>query len=218
MVKSTQPSLHWTSRSLRRFRAFSGFEFFQFSNRIHVRPPVRNASRWVLSVRKFISVFVDTTGFGTLFMETNKTLYDEFFALNPEQRRLVHFSLCEQALEKLIAYANGHKKIEYRESVVGTLQEVDQQLPSDSFSSAWQGFDSLNVAKRYQEPIAAMQDDDLVFPENICFAYNAIYNLFQKYAENKTIDDWLIVIQALSSENKSERWNSLLNNAIQDAR
>ena len=151
-------------------------------------------------------------------METKKTLADEFLALNPEQRRLIHFSLCEHALEKWNSYAKAHKKIEYQETVAGTLQEVDKQLPSDSLSSAKQGFDSLNVTKRYQEPITAMQDDELVFPENISFAYYAIYNLFQKYAENKTVDDWLIVNQALSSESNSEMWNSLLNNAIQEAR
>ena len=151
-------------------------------------------------------------------METKKTLAYDFLALNPKQRRLVHFSLCEHALEKWNSYVKTYKKIEYQETVTGTLQEVDKQLPSDSLSSAKQGFDSLNVTKRYQEPITAMQDDDLVFPEDISFAYYAIYNLFQKYAENKTVDDWLIVNQALSSESNSEMWNLLLNNAIQESR
>ncbi len=126
--------------------------------------------------------------------------------------------LCKHALEKWNLYATAQKKIEYVETVVGTRQEVDKQLPSDSLVSTKQGLDSLNVANRYQEPIAALQDEDLTFPEYITFAYYAIYNLFKKYAEKRVVDDWLIVNQALSSEEDSEVWNALLNNAIQVAK
>jgi hypothetical protein len=73
----------------------------------------------------------------------------------------------------------------------------------------------LNVAERYQEPIAALQDDDLTFPENITYAYYAIYNLFKKYAKIEVVDDWLIVNQSLSTEDDSEAWATLFNDAIQ---
>lgn len=151
-------------------------------------------------------------------MENKKTYLDKFLALRPEQRRLVHFSLCEHALEKWDSYAKPQNIIEYRETVTGTLQVVDKQVPMDAISSARQGFDPLNVAKRYQEPITALQDDDLTLPDNVCFAYYAIYNLFQKYAVNQTIDDWLIVNQALSAENNIEAGERLLKSAIQEAR
>lgn len=140
---------------------------------------------------------------------------EEFYALTPEQRRSVHFILCQNALNKWSAYAKSLDKIEYVESVVGTLQEVDKQLPFDSFETAKIGFDFRNVGERYPEPIVALQDNDLAFPDNIVFAYYAIYNLFKKYAENEAIDDWLIVNQALSSEMDSEAREPLLINAIQ---
>ena len=60
-----------------------------------------------------------------------------------------------------------------------------------------------------------MQDEDLTFPDHIAFAYYAIYNLFKKYIGEKTIDDWLIVNQALSTEDNVKAWNELLINAIQ---
>ena len=148
-------------------------------------------------------------------MRTKKSLANEFFALSPEQRRSVHFILCEHALGKWNLYAKAQNKIEYLETVAGTRQEVDKNLPFDSFSSALQGIDLLNIAERYQEPIVALQDDDLTLPENITFAYYAIYNLFKKYVKIEVIDDWLIVNQALSTEDDSEAWVTLLNDAIQ---
>jgi len=148
-------------------------------------------------------------------MANNKSLADDFFALNLEQRRLVHFVLCEHALEKWNLYSNAHEKIEYMETVASTRQEVDKKLPFDSFISAKQGSDSQNIAQRYREPIVAMQDEDLTFPENVTFAYYAIYNLFKKYAEQEVVDDWLIVNQALSSEDDSEVGRALFNRAIQ---
>ncbi len=148
-------------------------------------------------------------------METKKSLANDLFALSPEQRRSVQFALCEHALGKWNLYAKAQNKIEYIETVAGTRQEVDKKLPFDSFAAALQGIDLLNVAERYQEPIVALQDDDLTFPENITFAYYAIYNLFKKYVKIEIVDDWLIVNQALSTEDDSEAWVTLFNDAIQ---
>ena len=50
------------------------------------------------------------------------------------------------------------------------------------------------------EPMIAMREEYLTFPENITFAYYAIYNLFKKYVLKEDVDDWMIVNQALSSE------------------
>jgi hypothetical protein len=95
---------------------------------------------------------------------------------------------------------------------------VDKQLPSDALAAARQARCSEEIAFRYREPIVAWQDEDLVFPENISFAYFAIYNLFNKYAQQAVIDDWLIVNQALSSEDESDAWDALLKSAIQAVR
>jgi len=148
-------------------------------------------------------------------MESKRSLTDKFFALNTEQRRLTHLLLCENALKIWNLYANAHKSIAYMETVAGTHQKVDKQLPVDALASVKQGWDSQNVAQRYLEPITAMQDDDLSFPEHITFAYYAIYNLFIKYVGEENIDDWLIVNQALSSETNDTVWNELLDHAIQ---
>lgn len=151
-------------------------------------------------------------------MENKISLADEFFTLNPEQRRSIHFNLCEHALDKWNLFEKAHNTIEYVETVAGTRQVVDKQLPFESFESALQGVDSLNIAQRYQEPIVALQDDDLKFPENIIFAYYAIYNLFKKYVEKETVDDWLIVNQALSTEDNIKVVETLLNDAIQSVK
>ena len=146
-----------------------------------------------------------------------KSLADAFFALEPDQRRMVHIDLCEYSLLKWNQYISTQGQIRYIESVVGTEQQVDEQLPADALESARQSRDSGDVWKRYGEPIAAMQDEDLVFPKHIEFAYYAIYNLFRKYALEEEIDDMLIVNQALSSEENSEKWRALLSNAIRRA-
>ncbi len=146
-----------------------------------------------------------------------KSLPDEFLALDSAQRRVVHFALCKHALRKWNEYVNVRGQIRYIESVVGTQQKVDKQLPADALESAERGVDLANVEKRYGEPIVAMQDEDLTFPKNIEFAYYAIYNLFRKYALEKDIADWLIVNQALSSEKDSAKWRPLLFTAIQRA-
>jgi len=147
-------------------------------------------------------------------IKTMKSIADEFFALTPEQRRTVQFALCEHALQKWHQYVSARTRIEYTESVVGTHHIVDQQLPVDALESAKRSVDVGQVGKRYREPITALQDDDLVFPQNITFAYYALYNLFKKYGQGESVDDWLIVNQAISSEEDDPAWEVLLTNAI----
>jgi hypothetical protein len=80
---------------------------------------------------------------------------------------------------------------------------VDIALPADAFRSVMEGKDTCNVQARYGEPICAMQDDDLEFPDDIELAYYSIYNLFRRYVLADSIDDWLIVNQALSAHGES---------------
>jgi hypothetical protein len=142
------------------------------------------------------------------------TLATEFLGLQPAKRRAVHFKLCEYALIQWQQFANIQGQIHYVETVVGTHQEVDKHLPADAFDSANQGIDLKDIQQRYLEPISALQDDDLEFPDHIEFAYYAIYNLFRKYAQDEMVDDWLIVNQAIASEPDNEKWHALLAKAL----
>ncbi len=146
------------------------------------------------------------------------TLAEDFARLPNDGKCWVHFLLGEHALSKWREYCSTHPSISYVETVRGTHQTVDTSLPDDAFASAQQGQDIGDVAARYQEPIAAMQDDDLEFPDPVTFAYYSLYNLFSKYAQREPIDDWLIVNQALSSEREESQWRSLLDAAIQKAK
>jgi hypothetical protein len=122
-----------------------------------------------------------------------------FFLLDADQRRLVHIMLSENALDIWNGFIQAQAQIEYVESVVGTHQVLDPFLPQEAFQAASRGERSEEIAKRYREPITALQDDDLEFPEHITFAYFAIYNLFRKYSLAEPVEDWLIVNQALSA-------------------
>lgn len=146
-----------------------------------------------------------------------RTLANRFQDLSPAQKRMVHEILCEHALAKWSAFRESTGRIAYVESVCGTHQMVDMALPHDAVRSVRENRDVADVARRYSEPIVAMQDDDLTFREPITFAYYAIYNLFNKYVQNQTVDDWLIVNQALSAETDEARWQTLLEAAIERA-
>jgi hypothetical protein len=141
-------------------------------------------------------------------------LIGQFAQLNDEQKRCVHLILCENALQIWTNYVTQFDEISYIESVVGTHQIVDKLLPKDAFESVKNGKDLSKIDNRYAEPISAMQDDDLEFPDEIKFAYYAIYNLFNRYILQQNIDDWLICNQALAAEFNSERQKFLLNDAI----
>lgn len=141
-------------------------------------------------------------------------LLETFQSLDTDQKRLVHLELCRNALQVWQEYAAQFEKIDYVEGVVGTYQVVDKSLPKDAFEAVVRGQDEKKIDWRYAEPISAMQDDDLEFPDQIEFAYYAIYNLFNKYILFQNIDDWLICNQALCSENDAEKYEDLLNDAI----
>lgn len=123
----------------------------------------------------------------------------------------------QQALARWKAYVAGEGQIRYRESVTGTEQVVDAALPAEALAAARSGQDVAAVAARYGEPITALQDDDLSFPDPIEFAFYAIYNFFQKYGLEKDVDDWLIVNQAASSDPDESRWEGALQAAIEAA-
>jgi len=143
------------------------------------------------------------------------SLAKEFHSLPPEQRRFVHISLCESALAKWLEYIEACGPIQYTETVCGTRQVVDGDLPRRALDAVRKGWDNDHLADMYLEPIVSMQDGDLEFPDAIEYAYYAIYNLYQKYIDNQAIDDWLIVNQAISAEVDENMWSPLLADAIE---
>lgn len=139
-----------------------------------------------------------------------------FVQLGDDRRRQVHLSLCEDALPTWIGYVRGKRaRLRYRDSVVGMWHHVDVELPGDALRSACAGRDLADIGSRYLEPIAALQDDDLVFPDSVEFAYYAIYNCFRRYVCGDDIPDWLIVNQALSVHDDGEA-AARLTRAIRD--
>jgi hypothetical protein len=146
------------------------------------------------------------------------SLINDFLNLSDKQKRYVHITLCEKSLVKWNEYISNHTEIEYIDSVCGTKQKVDINLLKDAFDSVVKKEDKLNVKERFREPIVAMQDDDLKFSEEIEYAYYSIYNLYSKYVSNEIIDDWLIVNQAYSINNKTDNIKEKLEGLLKDAK
>lgn len=142
------------------------------------------------------------------------TLADTFLTLPADLRKVVHLELCKQALRIWDDYCDRKGTIEYVETVAGTKQVVDRNLPSAAIRAVTTGNDAESVASRYREPIAAMQDDDLEFPDEIEFAYYSIYNLFGRYVGSRIDDDWRIVNQALAAHGEGSDYASMLAAAI----
>jgi hypothetical protein len=140
-----------------------------------------------------------------------------FRELSPARRRFVHDTLAQYALGRWQAFAESRKGIVYYETVAGTRQVVDKRLPADALAAVRTGEGIDDVATRYQEPICALQDEDLSLPDTVEFAYYAIYNYFRRYALKTEIDDWILVNQALSSEADEWAWIPLLLRAIEGA-
>ena len=138
-----------------------------------------------------------------------------FQSLSKAGQRSVHFAVCFDALEAWRNYALDNATLGYQERVCGTFQAVDMELPHDAYHSAAVGKDLAKVASRYMEPITAMQDGDLDFPEPINFAYYAIYNLFEHYAMDQPVKPWLIVNQAISADPSPSQWVARLRHALE---
>jgi len=138
-----------------------------------------------------------------------------FFAMSAQQQRVVHLRLLVEALGIWEAKRPSGVPPTYQETVAGTVQELDIDLPGDAYVSIEAGTDTANVASRYQEPIVALRDGDLKLSESAEFAYYALYNAFRLHVLRQSIDPWVIVNQALSSF-PEERWEDLLEQAIKD--
>lgn len=122
-----------------------------------------------------------------------------FLALDCAKKRAACIQLCERALRIWESTFPDGCSVAYRESVVGSIQTLDCGLPREALAAVRSGKDAAAIGQRYLEPIAALQDDDLVLPEAAHFAYYAVYNAFERYVSEKKIDEWTIVSQAIAS-------------------
>lgn len=80
---------------------------------------------------------------------------------------------------------------------------LDCRLPREALVAIRSGTDAADIGQRYLEPLAALQDDDLVHPEVAQFAYHAICNAFERCARERNMDEWTIVNQVLASAGTS---------------
>lgn len=135
--------------------------------------------------------------------------YLTYLALGPSQQREVQIWLCERALPVWEGYFAERGEVVYYDSVVGTRQVLDKTLPRQALEAVKSGRDHAGIEKRYYEPIVALQDDDLEWPDSIEFAYYAIYNAFSHYVEGRTLDTWIIVNQALTALGPDQAQDSL---------
>jgi hypothetical protein len=129
---------------------------------------------------------------------------EQFLALDEAKKRVACIHLCELALAVWESNFPDGRQVTYQESVAGSSQSLDYQLPREALAAVRVGTDAAAIGQRYLEPIAALQDEDLVLPETAQFAYYAIYNVFQRYVRERKIDEWTIVNQALASTGTSD--------------
>jgi hypothetical protein len=123
----------------------------------------------------------------------------KFLAMPSVQQRAVHLRLLDHAMAVWEQHFSAVANPAYIESVAGTTQELDIGLPSEALAAIHEQRDPTNIAARYREPIASLQDSDLVLPEPAEFAYYAIYNGFFLHVVGRKVDPWIIVNQVLSA-------------------
>jgi hypothetical protein len=120
-----------------------------------------------------------------------------YFDLTPDSKKLVQIELCLRVYQLWLDYLYEKSMFEYKKTVTDTTQIIDYRLPKSAIEAVTSGKDILNIAERYQEPITALQDDDLVFSDGMEMAYYSIYNLYQYHIACKLNDSWIVVKQAL---------------------
>lgn len=137
-------------------------------------------------------------------------LPESFLDLNAHEKKQSQIKACTFALSVWKTYCAQRKEMIYSDSIVGMAHRVEKDLPEKALQAVIDGLVSPEITQAYREPIVALQDMDIDWPDQIEFAYYAIDNLYRKYALNLPIDDWLIINQALSSESNSSQWEDLL--------
>ena len=120
-----------------------------------------------------------------------------YFDLSPKQQFQVQLALCERALSIWESLCSND--IQYVESVAGSTQNLDVTLPRDALTAVKSGAEAADLQIRYLEPLAALQDADLVIDPKAEFAFYAIRNLYVSAVLKREIDAWTVPNQALSA-------------------
>ncbi|MBL8513552.1 MAG: hypothetical protein JNJ55_06140 [Betaproteobacteria bacterium] len=126
-------------------------------------------------------------------------LGSKFQSMESELKRNVLLELCGAALSVWEQGFKGASNPSYQESVTGSVQLVEIDLPRHALREIVDLKSNCGVCERYREPIVALQDMDWELPDHLELAYYAIYNAHRRYRLNEAIDERLILQQALSS-------------------
>jgi hypothetical protein len=144
-------------------------------------------------------------------------LAERYQQLPADAKRRVLVHLCRGALAVWEAHVRQAPELSWVERVAGTRQKVDVDLPRQAIDAVASGQAGPELQRRYQEPIAALQELDLLLPDPVEAAYYAIYNLARKFGPDAAVvDDWLIVNQAISAY-PQERWRELVSAGLEAA-
>ncbi|MGV3526306.1 MAG: DUF3565 domain-containing protein [Candidatus Sericytochromatia bacterium] len=148
-----------------------------------------------------------------------------YLKLKPAQQRDVDLRLCALALPVWEAYCAAHAPLDYVESVVGTHQRVETSLPAETLALLQEPVPDperlKSLAYRYREPIVALQDLDLEWPEAVEMAYYAMYNALRRHGLGEPVDAEVIVRQVLSlfeTDTGAQMFYGVLNQRVLDAR
>jgi hypothetical protein len=128
-----------------------------------------------------------------------KQIAADFLALSSTKRRYAMLKLCEHSLQVWESFYPLGVNPTYQEMVTGSIQVLEVGLPREAVEAIIKGTDSRKIEERYREPIVALQDMDLEFPDSAEFAYYSIYNAFRRYVLGAEIEEKLILNQALSA-------------------
>ena len=129
-----------------------------------------------------------------------KGLAEKFLSMSQDERKAVLINLCDRALHVWQSHYPVGGLPTYQESVTGSTQILDVALPHEALDAARTETDGESIGQRYKEPIVALQDSDLeLAPDAAEFAYYSIYNAFRRYGQGLSIDEKLILNQALSA-------------------
>ena len=120
-----------------------------------------------------------------------------YFDMDLDNQKKVQILLCQHALDAWEGLVPAN--LGYRESVAGSAQVFDAKLPRRVFNAVLSGLDDQDLETLYQEPLAALQDDDIQLSRNAEFAYYSIRNLFVAHVLRRPTDAWLVINQALSA-------------------
>ena len=133
-------------------------------------------------------------------LELESTMHpaaQRYFDMDLDNQKKVQILLCQHALDAWEGLVPAN--LGYRESVAGSAQVFDAQLPRRAFNAVLSGLDDQDLEALYQEPLAALQDDDIQLSRNAEFAYYSVRNLFVAHVLRRATDPWLVINQALSA-------------------